>query len=315
MRKLGALLGICLLLSCGKNGSGVKTLVMVPKGVHPYYAPCFEGFKDAAAKYGFKAEYVAPKDFELPQQVKVLEDLVARQVAGIAISAVDDGGLVPVLAEASKAGIKVLTFDAPAPSTSALSYIGTANQAAGLSAGKALIKAMGGKGQLAVLQGGLAAPNLNQRYAGLLQALKDAPGIKLVGREDTQGKLDATVNKAEALLQAHPALTAFFGISAECAPGAAAVVKERGLQGKVLVAGFDDLPETLDGVKQGTVAFCLVQKTYVMGWLSVVKLKEALDGKELEKEIDTGVLVVDKANVGSYQADMRKEAAALAARP
>ncbi len=104
---------------------------MVPKGVHPYYEPCFEGFRDAAAKYGVKAEYEAPPNFELPQQVKTIENLIARKVDGIALSAVDNEGLISVIDEATKAGIKVITFDAPAPSTKALTYIGTANEEAG----------------------------------------------------------------------------------------------------------------------------------------------------------------------------------------
>ena len=157
------LLALLAIAGCGKK-SGTKILVMVPKGVHPYYTPCFEGFKDAAAKYGCKAEMIAPSDFELPKQVKVLEDVVARQVDGIAISALDDGGLVPVIHDAVKAGIKVVTFDAPAPSSEALTYIGTANEAAGFAAGEALIRVLGGKGEVAVLQGGLGAPNLNERY-------------------------------------------------------------------------------------------------------------------------------------------------------
>jgi ribose transport system substrate-binding protein len=309
------LAALAALAACGRKMGGPKTLVMVSKGVHPYYAPCFEGFQDAAKKYGFKAEYAAPEAFELPKQVKVLEDLVARQVDGIALSALDDGGLVPVVAEAAKAGIKVLTFDAPAPSTAALSYIGTANEAAGQAAGEALAKLMNGKGEVAVLQGGLSAPNLNQRFAGFKKALDKAPGIKIVAREDTQGKLEDTVNKAEALLQAHPNLKAIFGVSAECAPGAASVVKERHREGKLIVAGFDDLPETLDQVRSGTLAFCLAQKTYVMGWLAVLQLKAALEGKSIPKVTDTGVVLVTKANVDSYQAEMRKEMAALSAVP
>jgi ribose transport system substrate-binding protein len=94
--------------------------VMVPKGVHPYYEPCFEGFEAAAKKYGVEVEMVTPPKFELAVQVKVIEDLIARKVDGITISALDDAGLVSVVNEATQAGIKVITFDAPASSTSAL---------------------------------------------------------------------------------------------------------------------------------------------------------------------------------------------------
>ena len=130
---------VCAILGgCGRGERSTKLFVMVPKGVHPYYEPCFEGFRDAGSNYGITVEYQAPLNFELPQQVKVLEDLVARQVDGIAISAVDNEGLVPVIKDAMASGIKVLTFDAPAPASDSLSYIGTMNETAGYAAGEYL---------------------------------------------------------------------------------------------------------------------------------------------------------------------------------
>jgi ABC-type sugar transport system substrate-binding protein len=205
-----------------------RLLVMVPKGVHPYYEPCYEGFKDAAARYGVKTEYRAAKVFEVPQQVEVIENLIARKVDGIAISALDDEGLVSVIQDATNAGIKVITFDAPAPSSRAITYIGTMNEAAGRTGAEELIKLMGGEGEVAVLQGGLGAPNLNDRFKGFQKTLQEkAPKIKIVTREDVQGKFDVAVNKTEALLQTYPNLKAIFCVSAEGAPAAATVIKRQ----------------------------------------------------------------------------------------
>lgn len=202
------------------------TFVMVPKGVHPYYDPCWQGFQDAAKKYGIAVEFRAPKEFELPQQVEVLENLVSRKVDGIAISAVDDKGLVNVIKQASDAGIKVITFDAPAPSSAALSYIGTLNPEAGYTAGVEFAKAVNNEGEVAVLQGGLGAPNLNDRFAGFTKAIAEkAPKIKIVTREDTAGKLELATSKTENLLSAYPNLKGIFGVSAECIPGAATALK------------------------------------------------------------------------------------------
>jgi ribose transport system substrate-binding protein len=285
-----------------------KVFVMVPKGVHPYYEPCYQGFQDAAAKYGVRADYKAAKAFEVPQQVEIIENLIARHVDGLAISALDDQGLAPVIDEATKAGIKVITFDAPAPSSKALTYIGTMNEAAGYSAAEQLVKLINGEGEVAVLQGGLGAPNLNDRFKGFERCLKEkAPNLKLVAREDEMGKMDLTVNKTEALLQAHPNLKAIFGVSAEVCPGAAAALKQQGKAGKVILAGFDDLPDTLAGIRADVVSFCIAQRTYKMGWLSVEKLLHAMQGKALPKEIDTGVLIITKANVDTYMDEMKKE--------
>jgi ribose transport system substrate-binding protein len=284
------------------------TFVMVTKAVHPYYEPCFEGFQAAAAKYGVKAERVDPQKMELPLQVKSLEELIAQHVDGIALSAVDDAGLVSVIADAAKAGIKVITVDAPAPSSSALTYIGTNNQTAGFEAGKKMAGLMKGPGKLAILQGGLSATNLNLRTQGFKEALaKFAPDVKVVDVVDTGGDFSVATNKTEATLQAYPDLTALFSVSAEGAPAAAGVLKQQGKAGKILLAGFDDLKDTLEGIKDGSVAFCIVQKTFKMGWLSIEALRDAVAGKPLPKVTDTGVLFVAKDNVGSYMDEMKKE--------
>jgi ABC-type sugar transport system substrate-binding protein len=208
------------------TGGKKLTFVMVPKGVHPYYDPCWQGFQDAAKKYGIEVEFRAPKEFQLPQQVEVLENLVSRKVDGIAISAVDDKGLVNVIKQASDAGIKVVTFDAPAPSSAALSYIGTLNPEAGYSAGVEFAKLVSSDAEIAVLQGGLGAPNLNDRYAGFMKAIQEkGPKVKVVPREDTEGKLELATSKTENLLSAHPNLKGIFGLSAECIPGAANALK------------------------------------------------------------------------------------------
>ena len=288
-----------------------KTFVMVPKGVHPYYEPCYEGFKAAAQKYGVKVEKVDPQKFELPLQVRVIEDLIAQHVDGIAISALDDAGLVPVIHDAMKAGIKVITFDAPAPSSEALEYIGTDNEAAGFAAGKKMGEVMGGKGNIVILQGGLGATNLNLRTKGFKAALaKSAPGVKVLEVVNENGDFNEATNKTEAVLQTYPDLTAIFSVSAEGAPAAAQVLKQQGKAGKILVAGFDDLKDTLEGIKDGSVSFCLVQKTFKMGWLSIEALLDATKGKKLPKVTDTGVLFVTKANVGTYMDEMIKEFAA-----
>ncbi len=301
-------LSFIMILCVSSTLAANKTFVMVPKAVHPYYEPCYEGFKAAAEKYGVDVEFEAPQEQQLGMQVKVIEDLIARGVDGIALSALDDAGLVAVVDEAMEAGVKVLTFDAEAPSTSALSYIGTNNGAAGYEAGKQMIELMGGSGQVALLQATLGAVNLNVRTQEFKRALEElAPDIEMVAIEEFEGDYAKAVNKVEALLETYPDLKAIFGISAYGAPAAATVIKEQEKVGQVIVAGFDDLKDTLDGIRDGSIAFCLVQKTFKMGWLSVEKLLDAVEEKEIPKNIDTGILIVNSTNVDTYMEDMKKE--------
>jgi ribose transport system substrate-binding protein len=268
----------------------------------------YRGFEAAAKRYGVLAERDAPPRFNVTLQVKVIEDLIARGVDGIAISATDDAGLVGVIHDATRAGIKVITFDAPAPSSEALTYIGTDNESSGYEAGKRMARAMGGHGKLAILQGGLGATNLNLRARGLKRALADAaPDIEVVGVIDEGGDFAESVNRTEALLADTPDLSAIFSVSAEGAPAAAAVVKQQGKKGKILIAGYDDLKDTVEGIRDGSVVFCVVQKAYKMGWLSVQRLLDAVNGRPLPKVIDTGVVFVDRGNIDSYLGQMEEE--------
>ena len=305
---IGTIIAAFLLPFAATAQNKTPTFVMVTKAVHPYYETCYEGFKAAGAKYKVKVERVDPQKMELPLQVKAIEELIAQRVDGIAISAVDDAGLKPVVAEATRAGIKVITFDAPAPSSAALTYIGTDNETAGFEAGKRMAELMKGQGNLVVLQGGLGAANLNLRTKGFKAALaKFAPKAKVLEVVDVAGDFSVATNKTEALLQTYPNLTAIFAVSAEGAPAAAGVLKQQRKGGKILLAGFDDHKDTLKGIKDGTIAFCIVQKTFKMGWLSIEALIDAKNGKKLPKVTDTGVLFVTKSNVGTYMGEMKKE--------
>ena len=309
-KRISALL-VALALICSLSfaaGAKEKVFVMVPKGVHPYYEPCYEGFEAAGKKYGIKTEYVAPQDFQLPLQVKVIENLIVRKVDGIAISALDNEGLVNVIKQAMDAGIKIICFDADAPSSARLSYIGTNNKTAGAVGAEQIVKYVGKKGKVAVLQGGLGASNLNMRYDGFKEKLAEiAPELKIVAREDTEGKFELATNKAESLLGAYTDLAAIFGVAAECAPGAAIAIEDAGKEGKIICGGFDDLPDTIEAIRAGTVQFCLAQMTYKMGWLSVTELLKACEGKKIPAEIDTGMMIITKDNADSYMKQMKEE--------
>ncbi len=306
--RISAILIALVMLITVSASAKEKVFVMVPKGVHPYYEPCYAGFEAAGKKFGVKTEYVAPQDFQLPLQVKVIENLIVRKVDGIAISALDNEGLVNVIKQAMDAGIKIVCFDADAPSSARLSYIGTVNKTAGEVGAEQMVKYAGDKGQIAVLQGGLGASNLNARFDGFKSKLAEiAPDLKIVTREDNEGKFELATNKSEAIMGAYPELSGIFSVSAEGAPGAAIAVEDAGKEGKIILGGFDDLPDTIEAIKAGTVQFCLAQMTYKMGWLSVTELLKACDGKEIPETIDTGMMVITKDNADSYMKQMQEE--------
>jgi ribose transport system substrate-binding protein len=183
-------------------------------------------------------------------------------------------------------------------------YIGTNNESAGATMADSMAKALNGQGEVAIITGQLGAVNLNQRIAGIKKELAKYPGIKIVETQGTEDDLAKGVSVTETTLRAHPQLKGIFGVSQVGGPAVAKVLntKEFGaMKGKLQVFAFDDLPDTLKALKEGYIQGIMVQRPVTMGRLAVEHLVAQVQGQDKDiKDIDTGVTVVTKDNMGSY---------------
>jgi ribose transport system substrate-binding protein len=268
---------------------------------HPYWKMIEDGMEAANIEFNVQTEYVGPDTLNLAEHLKLMEAAIAAKVDGIATSAFNPEAFTPLINKAIDAGIPVVLIDTDAPGSKRACYIGTLNKDAGIIAAKALIKATGGNAKIGIITGALDSDNLNLRIEGFKEAIKEYPGMKILKIESTDTDLLKATEKAQYLIQSYPDLNAFFGVSATDIVGAAKIVEEKKLVGKVTLVGFDDMPETLNYVKEGVVYATVVQKPYLMGYLGVKILKEIKEGKKPPKIIDTGVVVVTKENVGSFK--------------
>ena len=167
-----------------------------------------------------------------------------------------------------------------------------------------MAKAIGGAGEVAIVTGQLGANNLNERIAGIRKALAKHPGIKLVAVEGTEDDLARAVTVVEALFRANPGLKGIFGVSQVGGPSVAKVMNTREFgsrKGAVQVFAFDDLPDTVKGVREGFISGIMVQRPVTMGRLAVENLVAQINGATASAStIDTGVTVVNAASLNSY---------------
>jgi len=247
---------------------------------------------------------VVPQNTQGSTQVKIIEDLISKHVDGIAISVNEPKSVESVMKRAEQSGIKVLTFDSDSPKSGRSMYIGTNNESAGATMAETMGKALGGSGEVAIVTGQLGAVNLNERIAGIKKGLSKYPGIKIVETQGTDDDLARGVSVVETTLRAHPQLKGIFGVSQVGGPAVSKVLntKEFGaMKGKLEVLAFDDLPDTLKALKDGSIQGIMVQRPVTMGSLAVTNLVAQIQGTgEPPKDIDTGVTVVTKDNLGSY---------------
>ncbi|MCP3763485.1 substrate-binding domain-containing protein [Domibacillus sp. A3M-37] len=266
-----------------------------------YWKPAIKGFEDAAEELGVSVEYRGAPQVDVYEQITVLEQVIARQPAGIAISAVDAARLNATIKQALEADIPIVLFDADAPDSGAASFLGTNNKEAGAAAAHKLAAIMNRKGKTAVI----TAPgqlNLQERKDGFVQAIESYPEMEVVAVED--GRRDEMTAKQAVvdLLKEHPDIEGFF--STEANAGAGIAQAARVLQKDLHIIGFDTYKRTLDLIKEGEMDAAIAQGTWEMGYQSLhflVQLYQNPD-REIPKRVNTGVTVVTKENVEAYYA-------------
>jgi ABC-type sugar transport system substrate-binding protein len=274
--------------------AGEKFYVFLPKGLdNPYWDECRKGMEAEMAKLGVKAEFLGPAVSDATKQVEIFESVIARKPAAIAVSPNDPSTVTASIKKAMDLGIPVITWDADAPDSARILYIGTDNVAAGRTAGEEMAKAISMKGKVAIINGALTALNAQQRVQGFKEAIAKYPDIEIVADEPTEDSPDKALSITEQLLQAHPDLAGLYGVTGVGVPGAAGAVKQANKCGTVHVGGFDVVPQGIEFMKAGCVDFLVSQRPYGMTVQALDIMVDLSNGKKpTSTNIDTGVEVV-----------------------
>ncbi len=276
------------------EAEGEELYVFLPKSLdNPYWDECRIGMEDKMAELGVQAEFLGPDTADAAKQVAIFESVIARNPAGIAVSPNDPATVEAAIKTAMDAGIPVLAWDADAPDSERIAYVGTNNVTAGETAGHELAKAINEEGQVAILHGSLSAANAIERVEGFETAIAEYPNIEIVATEPTEDSVSTALSKAEALLQAHPDLAAFYGVTGSGVPGASGAVKQADKCGEVAVVGFDVVPQGIEAMREGCAQALISQRPYGMTQQTLQMLYDMHRGEELDQEYyDTGVEVV-----------------------
>jgi ribose transport system substrate-binding protein len=300
-------IGAAVMVSLANAADKPKTFALVPKSISvPFYADVEKGCKEEAQKLGVKIMYTGPDTADEAEQVKVLRDVVSRGVSGLAVAPMNADSVIGVIADARKKGIPVITFDSDSPNSQRICYVGTDNLEAGKEAGKAFKKLLP-KGKYAVLTGGLAAANLNERIKGFKEIVNGSDYTEVQGSPfPCEDDAVRGVQIVQDIMTRYPNLDGIFfsgGWPLFGAPEAfiKAVAKRAAdiKADKFVLVAFDTLPEELKLLKAGYCSALIGQRPYAMGVKSMDVLNDIANGGKGEN-VNTGVDVVERSNVDQF---------------
>jgi ribose transport system substrate-binding protein len=298
---------MALSFASGAGAEDKKVFALVPKALGvPFYADAERGCKEEAAKIGAECLFTGPAQLDDAEQARIVRDLITKKVSGISIAPNNAESISNAISAALAAKIPVTTFDSDSPKSKRIGFVGTNNEAAGVAAGEAFVKAMPNGGTYAVLTGGLSAQNLNDRIKGFKSKLdekyKEVSGSPFACNDDS----NLCIQLIEDILAKNPNLDGIFysGGWPMFAPeayiraikGKAADIKA----GKFVVVSFDTLQPQLKLLKEGYATTLIGQRPYAMGTGSIDELDKLSKGETVPPVTDTGVDVVDASNVATF---------------
>lgn len=247
--------------------------------------------------------YGPPSEADIDKQVAILEDVVSKKPDAIVIASTSSDATVPALEKAYDEGIKIITIDNKVKTDKIHSFLATDNIEAGGKAAQKLVddlkaKGVAPKGKVGLISAMAGVQVLVDRDKGFTEKLKEiAPDIEIVGPRYVDNDVLKAVGAAEDMLTANDDIIGFFADNNMTGDGLARVITERKLEDKIVAVAFDSDPEEIKGLESGALNALILQDPFGMGYKGVTSAFEALQGKELEKYINTGSTVVTQENM------------------
>ena len=242
---------------------------------NPFFVTLRDGALEAAKVYDVDLIVVDAQDSPA-KQLNDIEDLIQRRVDLIIINPTDSDAIVSAVESANEAGIPVITVDRASNGGKVVVHIASDNVEGGRMAARIIAQALGGKGKVVELVGIPGTSAARDRGKGFEEELKKYPGLVLVAKQVANFNRAEGLTVMENILQAHPDIDAVFALNDEMALGAIEAIKEAGLLGKIIVVGFDAIPDAVEAVKKGEMYATIAQQPFKMGYLAVEKAVEYL---------------------------------------
>lgn len=293
------LVGVFVTIGVFRKGGrqGSHRIGVVPKETASVY---WEGVRQGALKAGEEEGYEVlwngPEiETDCERQIQIVEDMLAQKVDGIVLAPSNRKALVPAVEKTAARAIPCVIVDSGVETDKYLSYMATDNYKGGVLAARRIGEILGGKGRILLVAWTPNSASTDARVQGFRATLaQEFPGIEIV---DSQFPNPPTMDKArdvtQDMLTRNAGVDGLFACNATTAGGALTAL--RGFaQGekKIKMVGFDAWPMVVDGLEKGDLDSLIIQNPYKMGYEGVKAIVRHLEGKQVPKEVDTGVELV-----------------------
>ena len=230
----------------------LKIALSLPDLSQPFFVNMVKQVQEEAAKIGDITIVVMDGQNKTDKQTADLENVIAQKLDGVLVSPLSVDAMQPAVQEVVDAKIPVVTIDRNVIGVKTLAHAGADNVRGGELQGELIMKMFPKGARIFNLLGAPGASPAIDRNKGLhnvLDPVKDK--YKIVFEQTANWQRADGLSVTEAGLAANDAPDVINAANDNMAFGAVEALKAKNLVGKVVVLGFDALPEALLSVKNG----------------------------------------------------------------
>lgn len=313
MKKLLFIISAATLLliavACGRNqttSDGRPTIALVVKTLNnPFFNDMQKGAEEAAKQLNVNLlVQAAEREVDVEKQMQIIENLIQSKVSALVITPSGSKEIVPAIVKANQAGIPVVILDTrvnpealAAANGKIAAFIGSDNLEGGKLAGELMVKELGGKGKVAILEGIPGHETGDSRLKGFRGAVAGSPGIQIVSSQTANWERDQGYNVFQNMLQAQPDIQGLFACSDLMALGAVEAIRASGKTGKITVIGFDAFSEAREAVRKNLMAATVAQFPAEMGRQGVEGAARLLKGERIQEEMTVKIELITRDNL------------------
>jgi ribose transport system substrate-binding protein len=296
-----------LLATAVAIGSGVglaradgETIAVFTKNqTNPFFQNVRVGAENAARQLGAKViQYVPTKPDSIPEQMSQVEDVIVKKPDAIVFTPVDYKALIPSVEKMNAAGIPVVNVTDHMAGGKLVSYVGIDDYKVGLATGQALVTALGGKGNVVIIEGVKGSLSNQDRTRGLTDAIKAAPNMKLLATQPGNFQRLNALQVMENMMQSFPQIDGVLAANDAMATGAIEALEAANR--KAIVVGINGTKEAVDAVKAGKLLASGQADPFMQGCLATTIAIRHLRKQAVPTEMFLKPSVIDKSNYKEF---------------
>ncbi|WP_417670394.1 sugar ABC transporter substrate-binding protein [Roseibium sp.] len=272
-----------------------RLICITKNGTNPAYEGARIGARRVAERLGCEIQHLFPSTpDDIDQQRELIEQAIAERPDAILVAPTHPTALNSTLQKIVDAGIPLAFMVSCAEGIEAGTFVTSDNYALGKEIAEYLFRHLNGTGNVAIIEGSANSPTSQPRTDGFLDALKEHPGINLVGRDYGNYQKDDAFLAMSKMLKAVPDIDGILSANDFMGMGIIDALEEA--HQKSALVGVNAMPGAIKAIQGRKMLATAAYDAMKMACIATEAAIRMLSGKSVPKVIELPAEIVDARN-------------------